>query len=107
MKSCFRALCHSIRIFYSMPYIVPCLIYSGREGFRKYKPVEDDISAPMPSLTSVDWTPSSPVNHRSDWTPCSWTENTLSFSRVILGAFTTSSHICTVPNRILFNTVVP
>ena len=53
--------------------------------------IEDDISSQVPPLTSVDWTPSSPVNHRSPWTPSSWPENTISFSGVYLGAITTSS----------------
>ena len=57
--------------------------------------VEDDISSVGPSLTSVDWTPSSPFNHRSSWTPSSWPENTLSVSGVYVGAFTApSSETC-------------
>ena len=39
---------------------------------------------------SLGWTPSSLVNHRSYWTPRSWTDNTPSVSGVYLRAFTTT-----------------
>ena len=60
----------------------------------KISVVEDDISSPEPSL---NWTPSSPVNQCSNWTPRNRTENTLSVSGVYLGVFSPPNSVTIEP----------
>ena len=58
-----------------------------------YHSLEDDMSSVGPDLTPADWTPFSPFNLSSNWTPSSWTETSGSFSGVYLGAFTAPSPV--------------